>query len=203
MVLSMTGLRRAMSHLRKADPVMRRLIRRHGPCTLGANPGEHFVHLVRAIVGQQLSTKAARSIFEKCVRASGGVTPALLLACEESALRAAGLSLKKVEYVKALAAAVNSGAVDFGAFRKCDDESVVKALTAVKGIGRWTAEMFLIFSLARANVLPQGDLGLNNAVRKLYGEDARIKDFEEIWSPFCSVACWYLWASLDNRPDEE
>lgn len=95
-----------------------------------------------------------------------------------------------------------AGEVNFRAFRKLDDEAVIKSLVSVRGIGRWTAEMFLIFSLARADVLPLGDQGLNNAVRELYGEDARIADFREIWSPFCSVACWYLWASRDNSPDK-
>lgn len=200
--LSMTACRRAASHLRKADPVMRRLIRLHGPCSLGGERAEPFVLLVCAVVGQQVSAGAARSIFEKCTLAAGGISPERLLACGESALRAAGLSTRKAEYVRALSQAVLAGEVNFRAFRKLDDEAVIKSLVSVRGIGRWTAEMFLIFSLARADVLPLGDQGLNNAVRELYGEDARIADFREIWSPFCSVACWYLWASRDNSPDK-
>ncbi len=201
-LLSKTGVRKAMSHLRKADPVMGRLIRQYGPCPMGTEQTEPFVRLVRAITGQQLSTKAARAIFEKCIHAAGEISPEALLACEDSTLRAAGLSARKAEYVKALSQAVLAGEVDFTAFRKLDDEEVIKTLVSVKGVGRWTAEMFLIFSLGRANVLPQGDLGLNNAVKKLYGENAQIINFKERWSPFCSVACWYLWASLDNTPDE-
>lgn len=201
-ILSKTGVKKAMTHLRKADPVMGRLIRQYGPCPLGPERADPFARLIRAITAQQLSTRAARTIFEKCIHAAGELSPQALLACEDSALRAAGLSARKAEYVKALSRAVLAGEVDFTAFRACDDEEVIKTLVSVKGIGRWTAEMFLIFSLGRADVLPQGDLGLNNAVKKLYGENAQIIHFKERWSPFCSVACWYLWASLNNNPDE-
>ena len=149
--LSMTACRRAASHLRKADPVMRRLIRLHGPCSLGGERAEPFVHLVRAVVGQQVSAGAARSIFEKCTLAAGGISPERLLACGESALRAAGLSTRKAEYVRALSRAVLAGEVNFRAFRKLDDEAVIKSLVSVRGIGRWTAEMFLIFFIFRNN----------------------------------------------------
>lgn len=147
-------------------------------------------------------SRSCRSIFEKCTLAAGGISPERLLACGESALRAAGLSTRKAEYVRALSRAVLAGEVNFRAFRKLDDEAVIKSLVSVRGIGRWTAGNVSDFFSRACRCASLGDQGLNNAVRELYGEDARIADFREIWSPFCSVACWYLWASRDNSPDK-
>jgi DNA-3-methyladenine glycosylase II len=200
----------ARRHLARRDPVMRDLVRQHGPCGLsGQRHEDPFTALVRAIVSQQLSTRAASTIYQRVARlCRGRVTPAALLRLSDDELRGAGLSGQKTRYVRDLTARVRDGRLALGELGDLDDEAVVDRLTSVTGIGRWTAEMFLIFRLQRPDVLPLGDLGILRAVQQQYGlrrapTPARLTALGEPWRPFRSVACWYLWASLDNTPIQE
>jgi len=190
----------------RRDPVLAAIIRRHGPCGLGAarDRFDHFAMLVRAIVFQQLSTKAATTIHNRLVEClPGGVpTPEALLAVTEAQLRAAGISRQKAGYLRDLGAKVGGGEVPLHAVDALSDDEVIEALTQVKGIGRWTAEMFLIFRLQRPDVLPLGDLGIVTAIQKAYGlrkkpTPDRMRKLGEAWRPYRSVASWYLWRSLD------
>ena len=190
----------------RRDPVLAALIKAHGACGLGAvrDRYDHFAMLVRAIVFQQLSTKAATTIHNRLLeRMPGAVpTPEALAALTDEQLRASGISRQKAGYLRDLCAKVASGAVPLDAVETMTDDDVVVALTQVKGIGRWTAEMFLIFRLQRPDVLPVGDLGIVNAIRKVYRlrkkpTANRLRQIGEAWRPYRSVACWYLWRSLD------
>ncbi|MDI7269679.1 MAG: DNA-3-methyladenine glycosylase, partial [Myxococcota bacterium] len=193
--------RAAVEHLRRADPVMRRIVDRIGPCTLQPLRGGHFEAIVEAIAHQQLTGKAAATIFGRLrslFPGRGFPRPAEMLGASDAALRSAGLSGRKVRYVKDLAARVSDGRLPLGRLARLDDERVVEALTAVDGVGRWTAEMFLIFRLGRADVLPVGDYGLRKAVRRAYGlrtlpSPARLREIALRWRPYRSVATWYLW----------
>ena len=197
--------RAALAHLRRADPVLARVIARVGPFRLRPRAdGTHFDHVARAIVYQQLSGAAASTIHGRLTALFGGAppTPRQLLAAPDDALRGAGLSRQKLGYLKDLAAHAASGAVPFATLHTLDDDAIVAALTRVKGVGRWTAQMFLIFRLGRPNVLPVADLGIQKAVRLAYGlrrlpGPARVQRIGAPWSPWCSVASWYLWRSLD------
>ncbi len=189
---------------------MRRLIRRHGACDLSRSRHEGPFHaLVQAIVSQQLSTRAAATIIRRVLDLCGGApTPTILARLTDADLRTAGLSGQKVRYVRDLAARVRAGTLRLEGLDTLDDGAVIDALTAVTGIGRWTAEMFLIFRLQRADVLPVGDLGILRAVQQNYGlrqkpTPARLLALGEPWKPYRSVASWYLWASLDNADGEE
>ena len=201
--------RRAERLLARRDPVLRDLIRRFGPCGLARSQREDpFVAMVEAIVWQQLSTRAAATIYGRVLALlpnGGALTPAALLAVEPDALRGAGLSRAKAAYIRDLAAKVMDGAVHLGRLASLDDERVIAELTQVKGIGRWTAEMFLMFRLHRPDVMPVGDLGIVNAIRRAYRlrkapTPARMLRIAEAWRPYRSVACWYLWESLDALP---
>jgi len=191
----------ATRHLAKADPVLRKLIRKYPEADLKLR-GDAFHALARAIVGQQISVKAAQSIwarFEACV---GKVTPANVVAREEAALRACGFSGQKVAYVKDLARRFHEGEVKPRRWKAMDDEAIIEELVAVKGIGRWTAEMFLMFSLARPNVLPVDDLGLLRAMERSYNNGRaltkdRMRRIGAAWAPWCSVGTWYMWRSLE------
>jgi DNA-3-methyladenine glycosylase II len=202
----------ADEHLRSADHVLRRLIDERGTI----DPGEDrrgsrpdpYLALARAIVGQQLSTKAARSIWARVEAVFDGRDPAPkdLLAVGPERLREAGLSRAKVAYLRDLAERVVDGRLDLRALPRLSDEDVVAALTEIKGIGRWTAEMFLMFHLARPDVISTGDLGLRRAVQIEYGlkDLPGPQDFERIaepWRPHRTLACLYLWRSLDNAPE--
>jgi len=161
---------------------------------------------VHAIIAQQLSSKAAATI-ERRVHAlfRGAMTPAALSSVQDDALRGAGMSFQKIRYLRDLCARVENGSLDLKMLHDLPDEQVVEALTQVKGIGRWTAEMFLMFRLHRPDVLPVGDLGIVRAVQRAYGlrkapSPDRLMRLGEPWRPYRSVACWYLWASLDNAP---
>jgi DNA-3-methyladenine glycosylase II len=195
----------AQKDLSKRDPVMRALIKRVGPCMLkpGAR-GDHYTTILRAIVGQQLSAKAAETIFQRvaALHPDGRkILPADILKAPDTALRGAGLSNAKVLYVKDLAARVESGELNFARLIRKPDEEIIEALVAVKGIGRWTAEMFLIFRLGRPDVWAIDDLGLRNAVKNLYGIEPTKPNLIEVaepWRPWRSVASWYLWRSLAN-----
>jgi len=194
-----------IKHLSRADPVMRALMKQVGPCLLkpGAR-GDHFTTILRAIVGQQLSAKAAETIFQRiaALHPNGRkILPADILAAPDATLRAAGLSNAKTIYVKDLAAHVETGRLNFARLIRRSDEEIIDALVAVKGIGRWTAEMFLIFRLGRPDVWAIDDLGLRNAVRNLYGIEPtkpHLIEVAEPWRPWRSVASWYLWRSLAN-----
>ncbi|HEY6392533.1 MAG TPA: DNA-3-methyladenine glycosylase [Bryobacteraceae bacterium] len=196
-------MRKAILHLKKADPVLRSLIDRVGAYRIEyRDPG--FESLVRSIVYQQLSGKVAKVIFDRLAAAVSGdqLTPEGILKLTPARMRKAGLSKQKTAYIRDLARKTKQGALDFALLPGLPDEEVVAMLTQVKGIGVWTAHMFLMFALERPNVLPTGDLGIRMAIRKEYGMDElpNAKQIEERaagWHPYCTVASWYLWRSLD------
>src|SRR3954447_25906227 len=199
-----------VAHLRAADPVLGRLVETYGPLDLvpeNRRGREHYAALVRAIVGQQLSVKAAASIYARVEAMFGGhpPTPELILAADTDALRAAGLSRAKVVYLRSLAEHVGDGSLELGRLEKLTDDEVLAELVAVKGLGTWTAQMFLMFQLARPDVLPVGDLGIRRAAERLYGlpglpSPAELERIAEPWRPWRTLACRYLWASLENAP---
>jgi DNA-3-methyladenine glycosylase II len=198
---------RACRTLARRDPVLRDLMRRHGPCGLAASQHtEPFRALVHAIVSQQLSAKAAATIAGRVeALLQNDVSPARVERVSDVQLRSAGLSGQKVRYVRDLSRYVSTGSLQLDALDAMSDDAVITALTRVKGIGRWTAEMFLMFRLHRPDVLPVDDLGIVKAVRAAYGlrtdpTPTRLQRLGEAWKPYRSVACWYLWASLDNVP---
>jgi len=217
-------MRKAINHLKKSDPVMRAIIERIGPCRMQFGPPE-FHSLAEAIVYQQLNGKAAVTIFKRFAALAGDpVTPEGILKLSDEQMRGAGLSKQKSAYLKDLAAKTASGLVDFARLPGLPDAEVVEHLTQVKGIGVWTAQMFLMFTLKRENVLPTGDFGVRMAMYKHYLEKSRAKaakkpaaakkgrkrkiklpspeQMEKIakrWEPYRSVACWYLWKSLDTK----
>jgi DNA-3-methyladenine glycosylase II len=199
---------RARRLLLRRDPILAAIIRKHGACGLAAaQRADHFSALVRAIVGQQLSTKAAATIHRRLVDLvpSGRTTSASIACVDDEKLRAVGLSRQKSAYLRDLCVKVDDGTVRLDALERMSDEEVIEELTRVKGIGRWTAEMFLMFRLHRPDVLPVGDLGIVNAVKNAYGlrkkpTADRIMKIGEAWRPYRSVASWYLWRSLDNEP---
>jgi len=202
----------AAAHLRAADPVLGALIDALGADGLGAprtrRPDDHYGALVRAIVGQQLSTKAASTIYGRLTERYGGrtPTPAELLADDLEALRAAaGLSRAKARYLHSLAEHVVSGELELERLDDMPEDEVIAELTAVRGLGRWTADMFLMFHLDRPDVLPVGDLGIRRAVERAYGlpglpDPAQLTQIAEPWRPHRTLACRYLWHSLDNEP---
>ncbi|HXG54139.1 MAG TPA: DNA-3-methyladenine glycosylase [Vicinamibacterales bacterium] len=195
--------------LMRRDPILGAIIKTHGACELGAarDRFDHFAMLVRAIVFQQLSTKAATTIHTRLVgyMPDGQPTPSSLALVTDEELRAAGISRQKATYLRDLCEKVQSGAVPLENIDSLSDEEVITALTTIKGIGRWTAEMFLIFRLQRPDVLPVGDLGIMNAIQKAYRlrkkpTPERMRKIGEAWRPYRSIATWYLWRSLDNEP---
>jgi DNA-3-methyladenine glycosylase II len=199
---------RARRVLVRRDPILAALIRRHGLCGLAAaQRADHFSALVRAITFQQLSTKAASTIYNRIMTLMpGGVpTPTGFAAVTDAQLRAAGMSRQKSGYLRDLCDKVANGAVNLDALETMTDEEVIASLIQIKGIGRWSAEMFLIFRLLRPDVLPVGDLGIVTAVQKAYRlrkrpSPDRLRKLGEAWRPYRSVASWYLWRSLDNEP---
>jgi len=196
----------ALNHLRARDPVMRALIDQVGPFRLRTERNR-FQMLVRSILSQQISTKAARSIRLRVEAIVAPETPSAenLIRVEEDRLREAGVSPQKLSYLRDLCEHVLDDRLELRQIGRLSDERVVESLIRVKGIGRWTAQMFLIFSLGRLDVLPHGDVGIQNAVQQLYGLDSRpdresIEAIAEPWRPFSSVACWFCWRSLDVMP---
>jgi DNA-3-methyladenine glycosylase II len=195
----------------RRDPVMAGLIDDHGgplPSERDSRgrPDDLYGALVRSIAGQQLSVRAAAAIWNKLLARFDGrtPTPAEILADDPEALRAAaGFSRAKVAYLRSLAEHVESGALEMARIRELPDEEVIAELTAVKGIGEWTAQMFLMFTLHRPDVLPVGDLGVRNAARAAYGIEApdELRARAEAWRPHRTRACLYLWRSLQNTPD--
>jgi DNA-3-methyladenine glycosylase II len=199
---------RARRILLRRDPILAALIRRHGPCGLAAaQRADHFSALVRAITFQQLSTKAASTIYNRmaALMPEGAPTPAGFACVSDEQLRAAGMSRQKSAYLRDLCGKVASGDVDLDALEAMTDEDVIASLIKIKGIGRWSAEMFLIFRLLRPDVLPVGDLGIVTAVQRAYKlrkrpSPDRLHKIGEAWRPYRSIASWYLWRSLDNEP---
>jgi len=197
-------MRKAVLHLKKSDPVLRAIIERVGPCRMEFGPAE-FASLAEAIVYQQLNGKAAVTIFKRFAALAGEpITPDGILKLTDDQLRSVGLSKQKSAYLKDLAAKTASGLLDFSRLPQLPDEEVIEHLTQVKGIGVWTAHMFLIFSLQRPNVLPTGDYGVQMALKKHYKKRKlpKPKDMEKIasaWEPYRSIACWYMWRSLDIK----
>lgn len=192
-----------------SDPVMSSLVARIGPLDLArrrrGRPNDAFGALVRSVVGQQLSTKAARTIYERLAALFGGrvPSPAELLAADEEALRTAGLSGRKTEYLRDLARKVESGDLDLDSLHRLTNEEVANRLVSVRGLGRWTADMFLMFHLDRPDVLPVGDLGIRRAVERLYGlaeapQPGELRSLADPWKPHRTLACVYLWESLDG-----
>lgn len=203
--------------LAASDPVMAALIERVGPIDLEKRlrrrreerPADAYGALLRAIVGQQLSTKAARTIYLRVLDLFGGTTPSpeQLLEAGEAELRGAGLSGRKVEYVRDLAAHVLDGELELDRLEELGDEQAIEEISAVRGLGRWTAEMFLLFHLERPDVLSGGDLGIRKAVQIEYGlgempSPQRVLEIGEPWRPRRSLASLYLWESLHNAPVE-
>jgi DNA-3-methyladenine glycosylase II len=197
-------MREAILHLKKSDPVIAAIIARVGKYAIEFREPE-FQTLVRSIVYQQLSGKAASTILGRLVAAlpDGHLTPEAILALEPERMRALGLSKQKTSYIRDLAERTQAGELDFSRLRDMTDEDVIETLTRVKGVGVWTAHMFLIFALRRPNILPTGDLGVRSAIRKAYRlrdlpKPARIEKLAKRWHPYCSVAAWYLWRSVDG-----
>jgi DNA-3-methyladenine glycosylase II len=207
--LTPAGYRRAERWLAERDPVLRGLIATYGHCGLARSQREDpFTALVEAIVWQQLSGKAAATIYRRVLTLlpnGGPPTPAGILDIEEATLRGAGLSRAKTAYIRDLSARVGGGDVHLDSLAALDDEAVIAELTRIKGIGRWTAEMFLMFRLHRPDVLPVDDVGIVNAIRRAYRlrkppSADRMRKLAEPWRPYRSVACWYLWESLEAVP---
>jgi DNA-3-methyladenine glycosylase II len=196
----------ACKHLVKKDRVMKRLIPQFGDVCLETR-GDAFVTLARSIVGQQISVKAAQTVWDRFLLLPRKMTPATVLKLKVDDMRAAGLSARKVEYLVDLALHFDSGALHVKAWDAMSDDEIVTELIAIRGIGRWTAEMFLIFHLMRPNVLPLDDVGLINGISSNYfsGEVVSRSDAREVaaaWAPYCTVATWYIWRSLDPVPVE-
>ncbi|HEV7281000.1 MAG TPA: DNA-3-methyladenine glycosylase [Pirellulaceae bacterium] len=193
----------ALSHLKKCDPILRKTIQAAGPFTLKADR-DRFGMLVRSILGQQISVAAARSIRLKleALAGSAGLTPARLAELSHEELRGAGLSKAKALYVHDLAAKATDGTIRFDRIARRSDEEVIAELVQVKGVGVWTAQMFMIFSLGRLDVFPHDDLGVRAAIRNLYGLDelptkAKSHEIAAPWRPYATIASWYCWRSLE------
>ena len=200
---------KAQRHLARRDAVLKRVIGSVGPCTLRLD-GDRFWGLVQSILAQQISGKAAAAIGERLAKAlgPGGVTPARALKTPDHVLRSAGLSAAKARALRDLAHKVHDGSVPLKQIHKLDDEQVITALVSVIGIGRWTAQMFLMFSLGRLDVLPVDDLGLRLGVQRHYGlaeppKRAQLEELGEPWRPYRTVATWYVWRSLGAVPQSK
>ncbi len=194
----------ACRHLAKKDRVMKRLIPKFGDACLQSH-GDAFTTLARSIVGQQISVKAAQTVWERFEKLPRKLTAANVLKLKVDDMRAAGLSARKVEYLVDLALHFDSGAVHVKSWEGMDDEAIIAELVAIRGIGRWTAEMFLIFHLMRPDVLPLDDIGLISGISHNYfsGDPVSRSDAREVadaWAPYRSVATWYIWRSLDPLP---
>ena len=197
---------RAKRALRRTDPVMGEIIGRYPRVHMVAR-GDAFLTLARAIAGQQISVKAAQSVWNRVLTLVVDMTPERVLAQQRPSLRACGLSDRKVEYIADLARHFADGTVHVARWPQMGDEDVIAELVQVRGIGRWTAEMFLMFNLLRPNILPLDDLGVQKAMRLSYFRGrkvsvARMRKLGETWQPYRSVATWYLWRSLDPLPVE-
>ena len=201
-------LEKAERSLSRRDQMLRGVIKRHGPCRIRPH-NRYFETLVRAVISQQLSTKAADTIcnrFKAIYPPDRFPKPEQILETSNETLRATGMSNGKVSFVKDLAAKMQEGSLKFNRMAKLSDDEVIAMLTEVKGIGVWTAQMFLIFSLGRMDVLPVGDLGVRRAIEQLYGFDhlPTAEEIEQVaeergWRPYCSIAAWFLWRSWEDE----
>jgi DNA-3-methyladenine glycosylase II len=197
-------MRKAVNHLKKSDPVLAVIIERVGACRMEFGPPE-FHSLAETIVYQQLNGKAAVTIFKRFAALAGDpVTPEGILKLTETQLRSVGLSKQKSSYLKDMAQRAVRGELDFSRLPQMTDDEVIKHLTQVKGVGVWTAHMFLMFTLRRPNVLPTGDFGIQMAMKKHYKKrkmpkPEQMAKIAKAWEPYRSVACWYLWRSLDIK----
>ena len=195
---------RARRLLLRRDPVLAALIRKHGACGLAAaQRSDHFSALVRAITGQQLSTKAAATIYARLVALMpGGVTPEALASLSDDQMRAVGMSRQKTAYFRDLAGKVLSGALPINSLDEMSDDGVIAALTQVKGIGRWSAQMFLMFRLGRMNVLPDLDLGVQKGIQIAYRmrklpRPQKVLEIGAKWTPYRTIGSWYMWRVLE------
>jgi DNA-3-methyladenine glycosylase II len=201
-------MKKAVDHLTKSDVILASIIARVGPCKMTYREPS-FEMLARAIVFQQLSTKAAATIYGRLEEAAGGqLTPETIQNLSVGEMRQAGLSRQKLGYIRDLAEHALSGKVDFARLPSLSDDEVIEALTDIKGVGVWTAHMFLIFSLRRPNVLPIGDLGVRMAIQRAYKKrkiptPKQIEQIAKGWHPYCSYAAWYLWRSLEGPKEEK
>jgi DNA-3-methyladenine glycosylase II len=191
----------AKKHLARRDPVLRKLMKKHPDADLGTR-GDAFQTLARSITGQQISVKAAQSIWNRFVVCAGTVNARTVVGLAPEAIRACGFSGSKVAYVKDLAERFHTRTLKPRRWPKMDDEAIIEDLVQVKGIGRWSVEMFLIFHMMRPNVLPVGDLGLQRAMERAYRAGApltkaEMREIGKRWAPWSTVATWYLWRSLD------
>lgn len=197
-------MRAAILHLKKCDPVLRLIIERIGPCCMEYGPPE-FHSLAEAILYQQLNGKAAVSIFKRFTALAGDpLTPAGILTLTDEQMRSVGLSKQKSSYLRDMAERAAAGQLDFTRLHEMSDEEVIKHLTQVKGVGVWTAQMFLMFTLKRPNVLPTGDFGIQMAMKKHYKKrklpkPLHMEKIAHAWEPYRSIACWYLWKSMDVK----
>jgi DNA-3-methyladenine glycosylase II len=197
-------MRKAINHLKKSDPILSVIIERVGACRMEFGPPE-FHSLAEAIVYQQLNGKAAVTIFKRFAALVGDpVTPDGILKLTDAQLRSVGLSKQKSSYLKDMAQRAARGELDFSRLPEMSDDEVIKHLTQVKGVGVWTAHMFLMFTLRRPNVLPTGDFGIQMAIKKHYKKrkmpkPEQMEKIAKAWEPYRSVACWYLWRSLDVK----
>jgi 3-methyladenine DNA glycosylase/8-oxoguanine DNA glycosylase len=202
----MANYRPSVRYLKRIDPVLARVIEIVGPCRIQLRTeGTHFQALARAIVFQQLSGKAAGTIMSRfnALYPDNSPAPHAVLATSDEQMRAVGLSRQKIAYLRDLSLKVETGALPLEAVEHMTDDDLIEHLVQVKGIGRWTAQMFLMFRLGRPDVLPELDLGVQNAIRRAYRMRKRptpkqVKRIGAKWSPHSSVACWYLWRSLEN-----
>jgi DNA-3-methyladenine glycosylase II len=196
----------ACHYLSRKDRVMKRLIPQFGDACLQSR-GDPFTTLARSIVGQQISVKAAQTVWDRFARLPRRMSAGNVLKLKVDDMRSAGLSARKIEYLVDLALHFDSGAIRVDAWKGMADEDIIAELVGIRGIGRWTAEMFLIFHLMRPNVLPLDDVGLINGISRNYfsGDPVSRSDAREVaaaWDPYCSVATWYIWRSLDPEPVE-
>ncbi|HLW87582.1 MAG TPA: DNA-3-methyladenine glycosylase [Terriglobales bacterium] len=197
-------MRKAINHLSKADPVLRAIIERVGPYRIQYGAPE-FHSLAESIVYQQLNGRAAETIFDRFTALAGDpVTPHGILKLTEAQMRSAGLSKQKSSYLRDMAERASRGLLDFSKLAELSDDEVIDHLTQVKGVGRWTAQMFLMFTLKRPNILPTGDFGVQMAIKKAYNKrklpkPVQMEKIAKVWEPYRSFACWYLWRSLDLK----
>jgi len=197
----------ACAALMKQDRILRKIIPKYPQAEFLQTRGDAFQTLARAIVGQQISVKAAQSVWERVLKTVRHFTPSAILKVEMIALREAGLSVRKVEYMKDLAQHFESGGLHAANWDELDDETIIAELTAIRGIGRWTAEMFLIFYLMRPDVLPLDDIGLIKGISEAYFSKEPVsrseaKEVAANWAPWRTVATWYMWRSMDPIPVE-
>ena len=198
-------MRKAINHLKKADPVIAAIIARTGPYRMQYREPV-FQTLVRSIVFQQLSGKAATTIFNRLAEAAKAnpITPETILKLRPQKMRTLGLSKQKILYIRELARLTRDGNIQFERLPEMEDAAIIETLTRVKGVGVWTVQMFLMFALQRPNVLPVGDLGVRAAMKKAYGlpelpKPAEMERIAAVWHPYCSIASWYLWRSLEDK----